>query len=177
MSTARAIAPGTWSADPSRSTVAFSLARLPSGTLRGRFEDFDAQLDVGQDGDATLSATVHAGSLVVPGSRPVALAASADLLDARRFPRMTFGSEAVEITGEVVQVDGRLTVRDTTLPVTAIGGLVGAGGDGALVLTLETVVDRRQFGVDATGPSARSAEYGYETRLQVELVLRRRWAA
>jgi polyisoprenoid-binding protein YceI len=175
MSAARVVAPGTWSADPSRSTVAFSVARLPSGTLRGRFEDVVAQLDVGDDGDATLCGVVGTGSIVIPGSRPAARAASADLLDTRRFPRMTFTSSAVEISGGVVQVDGRLTVRDTTLPVTAAGGLTSGDGGRVLVLTLETLVDRRQFGVDLTGPFPGGVVCAYETRLQVELVLHRRW--
>lgn len=173
MRSARAIAPGTWSADPARCTVGFAVARWPFGTLQGRFEDVVAELVVGLDGDAELFGMVRTASLLVSDSDPSARAAAMDALGARRFPRITFESSAVDIAGVLVQVDGRLTVKDTTLPVTATGELSGGEGDLPLRLTLETLIDRRQFGVDPAGPRAGRAVYAYETRLRVELVMRR----
>jgi polyisoprenoid-binding protein YceI len=175
MRSAPAIAPGTWSADPARSTLAFVVARWPFGSLRGRFEDVVAELVVGRHGDSELFGMVRTASLLVSDSDPSARAAAMDALGAHRFPRITFESSAVDIAGALVQVDGRLTVRDTTLPVTATGELAGGEGDLPLRLTLETIVDRRQFGVDAAGPRAGRAVYAYETQLQVELMMRRMW--
>jgi polyisoprenoid-binding protein YceI len=175
MRSAPAIAPGTWSADPARSTLAFGLARWPFGSLRGRFEDVVAELVVGGDGDAELFGMVRTASLLVSDGAPSARSAALDALGARRFPRISFESSAVDIAGALVQVDGRLTVKGTTLPITATGELAAEEGDLPLRLALETILDRRQFGVDPTGPPAGRAVYAYETRLQVELVMRRMW--
>ncbi len=175
MRSAPAIAPGTWSADPARSTVAFAVARWPFGTLRGRFEDVVAELEIRREADAELFGMVRTASLLVSDSLPSARAAALDALGARRFPRITFASSAMDVSGGLLQVDGRLTVKDTTLPVTATGELAGGEGDLPLRLTLETLVDRRQFGVDSAGAPAGRAQYAYETLLHVELVMRRMW--
>jgi polyisoprenoid-binding protein YceI len=94
------------------------------------------------------------------------------VLDAIRFPHIRFRSCAVDLDGDLVQLDGRLTVKAITLSVAAAGRLVRTDDDGALLLTLETVVDRRQFGVAARRPAAGgAAPFGHETRLQADLVL------
>jgi polyisoprenoid-binding protein YceI len=94
------------------------------------------------------------------------------VLDAIRFPHIRFRSCAVDLDGDLVQLDGRLTVKAITLSVAAAGRLVRTDDDGALLLTLETVVDRRQFGVAARRPAAGgAAAFGHETRLQADLVL------
>jgi polyisoprenoid-binding protein YceI len=175
MRSAAVVAPGTWSADPARSTVAFTLARWPSGTLSGRFEDVVAELVVGRHGDSELFGVVRTASLLISDSDPSTRAAAMDALGARRFPRIAFESSAVDIAGALVQVDGRLTVKGTTLPITATGELAAEEGDLPLRLALETILDRRQFGVDLTGPPAGRVVYAYETQLQVELVMRRMW--
>jgi polyisoprenoid-binding protein YceI len=138
----------------------------------GRFDRFAAELTVGPDGAATLAGSVHTASLVVPGGDRAARTASAEVLDAIRFPHIRFRSCAVDLDGDLVQLDGRLTVKAITLSVAAAGRLVRTDDDGALLLTLETVVDRRQFGVAARRPAAGgAAPFGHETRLQADLVL------
>jgi polyisoprenoid-binding protein YceI len=177
MRPALALAPGTWAADRARSSVGFHVEGRPAGILRGRFDDFAAHLAVREGGQARLFGSAHAGSLVLPGAGGAVRGAAALALDVGRFPRMTFESSALDVFGDLVQVDGLLTVRGTTLSVTAAGRLVPADGGSLLVLTLETVVDRRQFGVEGLSPPpGRDAVFGHETRLHAELVLHRTWA-
>jgi polyisoprenoid-binding protein YceI len=172
VSTAAALAAGTWTADPARSTAGFAVERRPFGTLRGRFDRLAAELTVAADGAATLTGSVHTASLVLPGGDGAARAASAEVLDTVRFPHIRFRSCALDLDGELVQLDGRLTVKAITLSVAAAGRLVRRDDDGALLLTLETVVDRRQFGVASSRPAAGgAAAFGHETRLQADLVL------
>ncbi len=167
------LAPATWSADPRRSRVGFAVERRPAGTLRGHVGDVAADLRLGPDGEAVLAGSAGTGSVVVPGA-PAARDALAAALDAGRFPRLTFASSAVELAGDRLQVDGLLTVRDTTLLVTAAGQLVGEDAGAALRLTLETVVDLRQFGVAPAWAEPAGMAVGHETRLHADLVLRRR---
>src|SRR5919202_2103419 len=46
---------GTWSVDPVHSTVGFSVKPLGIATVRGKFEDFEGTLEIG-DGDETARA-------------------------------------------------------------------------------------------------------------------------
>lgn len=174
MRPALALSPGIWSADRARSSVGFQVERRPAGSVRGRFDDFAAHLAVRRDGAARLYGAARAGSLDVPGGDGRVRRIAARVLDAGRFPRMTFESSALDLFGDLVQLDGLLTVKGIMLSVTAAGRLVPADGGSPLVLTLETVVDRRQFGVETSrrGPG-RHPELGHETRLQAELVLHR----
>ncbi len=170
------LAPGTWSAEPSRSAVRFAVERGPSGALRGRFDRVDARLAVGRDGRAGLLGSVRTASLVLADADGRAHAAAAEALDAARFPEIRFASSALDAFGDLVQVDGQLTIKATTLSVTAAGRLAEEDGGSSLVLTLETLVDLRQFGVGASRPvRGDQVELGHETRLEAELVLRRRW--
>ncbi len=40
---------GTWKVDPTHSSASFAVKHMVVATFRGRFEDIDATLDVGED--------------------------------------------------------------------------------------------------------------------------------
>ena len=49
---------GTWSVDPIHSTVGFSVKHLGIATVRGKFEDFEGTLEIGE-GDETAPRIRH----------------------------------------------------------------------------------------------------------------------
>ena len=58
------IAPGRWTLDPTHSSVVFSVRHLGLSKVWGRFERFDAKLDVGPTpADASVEATIDMGSV------------------------------------------------------------------------------------------------------------------
>ena len=80
---------------------------------------------------------------------------SPDFFDAERFPELRFASKSIERNGDDVTIDGELTLRGVTKPVTITGTVVGptpdAGASGPIqriALDIETTVDRREFGIE-----------------------------
>src|ERR1700693_3630974 len=56
---------GTWKLDPTHSSASFAVKHMVVATFRGRFENLDATLTVGEDGAGQLLGTVDASSIVV----------------------------------------------------------------------------------------------------------------
>ena len=141
---------GSWSLDPIHSDVGFAVNYSGAGTVRGGFNQFDAKL---VDGKLEGSATVASVSFDEP--QLVGHLLSPDFFDAERFPELRFASKTIGRNDDEITIDGELTLRGVTKPVTITGTIVGptpdAGAAGPiqrLALDLETSVDRSDFGID-----------------------------
>ena len=136
--------------------MGFAVKHMVVSTFRGRFEDFDATLDVGEDGEGSFTGTVRADSIVVKDENLAAHLKSPDFFDTERYPEIRFESTAVRREGDELIVDGNLTIKDQTHAVEARGGLVGPheniAGKTGIGVTLETVVDRTKFGLNWNAP-------------------------
>jgi len=78
-----------------------------------------------------------------------------DFFDAEQFPELRFSTKAIERNGDEVTIDGEITLRGVTKPVTITGTVVcpttDIGMEGNIqrvAFDLETKVDRRDFGID-----------------------------
>jgi polyisoprenoid-binding protein YceI len=141
---------GTWGIDPTHSTVGFAVAYSGSGTFRGGFKEFDATLV-----DGTLEGVAKVASVDIDEPMLVGHLQTPDFFDAEQFPELRFASKAVELNGDDVTIDGEITLRGVTKPVTITGTVVGPttdmGANGEIqriAFDLETKVDRREFGID-----------------------------
>src|SRR3954467_2957782 len=147
---------GTWQLDKVHSTAGFAVKHMVVATFRGRFEDFDARLDVGEDGEGKLVGSVRTDSIVVKDENLAGHLQSPDFFDTERYPELRFESTSVRIEGDEAILEGELTIKGNTNPVTARGGIVGPhediAGNTKLGLTLETVVDRTQYGLNWNAP-------------------------
>lgn len=141
---------GTWKSDPTHSTASFAVKHMSVATFRGRFEKFDATLTV-EENSAELVGTVDASSLVVKDENLQGHLGSPEFFDLERFPQISFRSDSIRREGDELIVDGRLTIKDQTHPVEARGTITGPavtlGDITKLGITLETVVDRMEFGL------------------------------
>lgn len=167
---------GTYRADATHSTAGFAVKHMVVATYRGRFEELDATLVVDADGQAHLSGVVQAGSLRVKDENFQAHLGSPEFFDVERYPEIRFESAAVSISGDAVTVDGELTIKDQTHRVQSHGTIAGpavAFGDVTKVgLTLETVIDRTQFGITWNAPLPKGGvAVANDVRLTVELEL------
>jgi polyisoprenoid-binding protein YceI len=81
---------------------------------------------------------------------------SADFLDVENFPNLTFRSTAVRSENGVYFVDGDLTIRGTTRPVTLdveINGFIPDPQGGTRVgFSATAEINRDDFGVSFNGP-------------------------
>ena len=144
------ISTGTWSLDPIHSAVGFAVTYSGAGTVRGGFKEFDAKLV-----DGKLEGSAKVASVSFDEEQLVGHLLSPDFFDAERFPELRFVSKTIERNGDNVTIDGELTLRGVTKPVTITGTVVGptpdAGVSGPIqriALDIETAVDRREFGIE-----------------------------
>jgi polyisoprenoid-binding protein YceI len=165
---------GTWNVDPIHSTAEFSVKHLIS-TFRGGFEDVSGRLVAGEGG-IRIEGSVPVESIGIrqPDLRGHVL--SADFFDVANHPTVEFRSTAVRVEGEELSVDGELTIRGTTRPVTASGQIHGPidgpAGNQVIAVELETVLDRNDYGLtwQMEAPGGRKA-LGDEVVLSVHLEL------
>jgi len=141
---------GTWSLDSTHSNVGFAVTYSGAGTVRGGFNEFSAELV-----DGKLEGSAKVASVSFDEEQLVGHLLSPDFFDAERFPELRFASQTIERSGDDVTIDGELTLRGVTKPVTITGTVVGptpdAGASGPIqriALDIETTVDRREFGIE-----------------------------
>ena len=152
---------GTWGVDPVHSTVQFSIRHLGISSIRGRFTDVDASVDVGDDlSSSSLSATIGMGSIDTGNADRDGHVTSSDIFDAEANPKMTFTSTSISSSGDNdYQVTGDMTMhgvtRSETLEVTFFGtednpldGSVRAG------FVATGSIDRTDYGIDWNVPLA-----------------------
>jgi polyisoprenoid-binding protein YceI len=141
---------GTWQSDPVHSTVGFAV-RHAVGTFRGSFGQFEASFS-DASGEPRLSGRVPVDTVEVKEENLEAHLLSPEFFDKDQTPEITFESSKVASDGDQLVVDGELTVKGVTKPVTARGKLSGPipGPDGSdrLGVELETTVDRHDYGLD-----------------------------
>jgi polyisoprenoid-binding protein YceI len=166
---------GTWTLDPTHSSASFAVKHMVVATFRGRFESFDATLTVTEDG-AELVGTVDAGSIVVKDENLKGHLGSPDFFDIEQHPQLVFRSTDIRRDGDELTLEGELTIKGNTHPVTAKGEIAGPheniAGKTGLGLTLETSIDRTQFGLNWNAPLPKGGfALAEDVKLTVELEL------
>jgi polyisoprenoid-binding protein YceI len=112
------LTPGTWTVDPSHSTVGFTARHLMITKVRGHFTDFDGTVTVADDPLAsTLVADVRLDSVDTGNADRDAHLRSADFFAADENREMTFRSTGVREDGEDYVLAGDLTIGGVTRPV------------------------------------------------------------
>ena len=137
---------GTWSLNPVHSSVEFAVKYLV-GSYRARFDEVEAHLADGQLTGKAKVASVSAKDEMLAGHLQ-----SPDFFDAERYPDLTFDSASLAVDGDQVTLEGELTVKGVTRPLTATGTIAGPAqhpaGHTVLGLTLDTTIDRTDFGIE-----------------------------
>jgi polyisoprenoid-binding protein YceI len=145
---------GTWTVDPVHSQIGFAVG-YHVGTFRGSFSPVEAKLEVGEDGNAKLTGSASVSAIKVQDENLAAHLQSPEFFDAERTPEISFVSTAIRPSGKEVEIVGELTIRGTTVPVTARGRI----GEQKVYmerpyfgLELEATVDRTRFGLNWNNP-------------------------
>jgi polyisoprenoid-binding protein YceI len=154
--TRTALPTGTWSADPTHSTIDFTVRHMLVGKFRASVPSFSATLSVDDAGNGTLEGTAHVASIVSTDDNLSAHLAAPDFFDAERYPEIRFTATTISLAGDKVTATGDLTVKGTTLPIELQGELSGPAedpyGNSRLGLELETTFDRTKFGLQFNAP-------------------------
>ncbi|MFJ7075136.1 YceI family protein [Streptomyces sp. NPDC098781] len=125
--------PGPWTVDPAHSSVAAVAQHLGISSVRGRFTDFTATLEIAPD-DVTKSrveAVIRADSIDTGNGMRDGHLKSADFLDVERYPEITYRSTGlVAATGsDRWTVRGELAMHGVVRPVDLDLAYLGTGAD------------------------------------------------
>src|SRR5262252_3327677 len=161
----------TWAADPVHSDVAFEVEYAGVSIFRGSFRDFDATLE-----GSALAGSARVASVDVKDEQLSGHLQSPDFFDAERHPEIAFRAADLTVADDgTVAGPGELTIKGVTKPVELKGRLASAPtvdpfGRERLGLTLETAIDRNEFGVEWNAPNQSGGNYlGDEVTLKADL--------
>lgn len=120
------LAAGTWTVDPTHSSVNFNVRHMGLAKVRGTFESFTASVSVGETlADSRVEATVDLSSVDTGNADRDAHLRGSDFFDADSRPTMKFVSTSIAGSGDEYQLTGELTIgditRETTLDVEFFG--------------------------------------------------------
>lgn len=137
---------GEWTFAPVHSSAGFSVKYLVA-KFRGRFEEVTAKVEDGQ-----LTGSVPVDSIVVKDENLAAHLKAPDFFDAEAHPEIIFASKSIELDGDDARIEGELTIKGNTRPVSATGTIEGPtedfAGNTRLGFEFETTIDRTEFGLD-----------------------------
>jgi polyisoprenoid-binding protein YceI len=151
MSVLSTLPAGTFTIDPTHSRVGFSARHAMVTKVRGSFNEFSGAAVVA-DGGATLNIEINVASIDTRNADRDGHLQSADFFDADTFPKITFASTSVKDSGsDKIVVEGNLTVRDVTKPLTIEFEYTGTAkdpfGNDRFGFEGEAEINRKDFGL------------------------------
>ncbi|MDA0302031.1 MAG: YceI family protein, partial [Chloroflexi bacterium] len=142
---------GQWSLDGTHLDIGFSVRHMMVANVKGRFTAAQAQIQIDEEHPerSSLVAEIETASVDTRAADRDAHLRSADFFNSDEFPVMTFRSTDVRRTGpREIAIEGDLTIRDVTKPITLKGVLDGPVAD---------PWGNRRAGVEVTGEIDREA--------------------
>jgi polyisoprenoid-binding protein YceI len=145
-------APGTYQLDPAHTDVGFQARHLMVSKVRGRFTDHSGTVVIDEDPtQSSVEVEIRTASVDTKDVGRDEHLRSADFLDVEQYPTMTFRSTSVRPAGSRWVVDGELTIRGVTRPVSLDVKFEGAArnpwGTAALGFSADAEIDREEFGL------------------------------
>lgn len=145
--------PSTFDVDASHSELTFSVRHMMVSKVRGRFGEVSGSITFAEDPlDSSVEITIGVASIDTGAPDRDGHLTSADFFDAETYPEITFRSTgASDLDGDTFTLEGDLTVRDVTRPVSFRATYNGMGTNpwGATVVGFEgkVEIDREDFGL------------------------------
>jgi len=148
---------GTWAIDPVHSEVSFVVRHMMVSKVRGRFDKFEGTITTAPNPlDSTVNASIDLSSVNTGEPNRDNHIRSADFFEVESHPHMTFRSTGVRADGGDFLLDGDLTIRGTTKPVTLKLEINGFGPDAyggtRAGFSATTEINRSEWGVSYNGP-------------------------
>ncbi|MGA1176319.1 MAG: YceI family protein [bacterium] len=135
--------------DVVHSTVGFAVKHMLFSTVRGKFNDVQAtaQIDEQTGSLSSVNAEISVASVDTDNAKRDGHLRSDDFFNAERYPTITFESTSIEPEGNGnYRVDGILTIRDVSKPITLEGKLLGKM-PGRVAFEAAGQINRQDFNV------------------------------
>ena len=157
MATETAPAVRTWKIDAAHTTVEFAVKHMMFTTVRGRFKALTGTITIDEANPdrSTVEVEIDASTIDTGVPDRDTHLRSADFLDVENHPQITFRSSKVagahKKEGDRFKVQGDLSIRGKSIPVTLDAAFEGAGkdpwGNEKAGFSAKTEIDRREWGL------------------------------
>ncbi|GLY84158.1 YceI family protein [Actinoallomurus iriomotensis] len=150
------ITPGTYNIDPAHSEVTFVIRHLMS-KVRGSFTEFSGSFEIAENAlESSTSVEIQIKSIDTRNADRDNHIRSAEILDLDNHPAIRFVSTGVRENGDKYFLDGDLTIRDVTRPVTLDLEFNGTGqdpwGGTRAGFSASTSISRKEYGIEFNIP-------------------------
>ncbi|TDC42662.1 polyisoprenoid-binding protein [Actinomadura sp. KC345] len=147
---------GTWNIDPAHSEITFVIRHLMT-KVRGTFTEFTGSVQIAEElGESTATAEIKMASLDTRNAERDAHVRTADVLDVEKYPTMTFNTKGVRAEGGEYYLDGELTIKDVTRPLSLRVEFNGVGedpwGGTRAGFSAEATINRKDWGIEFNIP-------------------------
>ncbi len=146
-----------WVLDPMHSEVQFKVKHLVISTVTGSFKTFEGALETENEdfSGATVEFSLDVNSIDTTQAQRDEHLKSAEFFDAASFPKISFKSTSFTKDGDDYKLDGHLTIKDVTKPVTFTvehGGIAGDFyGNTKAGFEVTGKINRKDFGLTWDG--------------------------
>jgi len=151
--TSTKLATGTYTIDPSHSTIGFVARHAMVTKVRGSFNEFEGNAVVAENlADSTAQVNIVVASVTTRNEQRDGHLLSGDFFDIETYPEIKFVSTSVVPEGDALKVTGDLTIKGVTKPVTVdfeyTGSATDPFGNERVGFEGSVVVNRKDWGVN-----------------------------
>lgn len=141
-----------WKIDPAHSEIQFKVKHLMITTVTGYFKTFDLEVETENEDFSTASRiefTADVNSIDTNSTQRDTHLKSDDFFNTENYPQLKFVGKKYEAQGGGVVLQGDLTIRDVTKPVTLdvdyAGTVVDPWGQTKAGFTVDGKINRKDF--------------------------------
>jgi polyisoprenoid-binding protein YceI len=143
---------GIWTIDPSHTVVGFTARHLVAAKVRGTFKTFSGKVEIADSPEnSSVTVSIDAASIDTGVADRDAHLRSPDFLDIEKFPTLEFASNNVRRTGSGYEVEGELSIRGVSRPVTLqmdyLGVVADPWGNEKAMFSASTEIEREEWGL------------------------------
>jgi polyisoprenoid-binding protein YceI len=167
-----------WALDPTHSEIHFKVKHLMITTVTGSFKSFTAAAETEAEdfSNAAISFSADIASVDTGNEQRDGHLQSPDFFDAEKFPKLSFVSTGYTKKGDDFVLNGDLTIKDVTKPVTLsveFGGVAkDPWGNTKAGFTLSGKINRKDFGLNWNAATeAGGLLVSEEVKIQAEIQL------
>jgi polyisoprenoid-binding protein YceI len=146
-----------WVLDPTHSEVQFKVKHLVISTVSGFFKSFEGSLTTDSEDfeNAKVEFSLDVNSIDTNQEQRDGHLKSAEFFDAEKYPKISFTSTSFTKDGDDYKLNGDLTIKDITKPVSLDVEYGGSAGDfyGNTKAGFEVTgkINRKEFGLTWDG--------------------------
>lgn len=169
-------AAGVWEIDAAHSSASFVVRYMMVSKFRGRFTGVSGRIQIAEKPEESrVEAAIDAASIDTGMPPRDEHLRSPDFLDVARFPTIEFTGSPARQTGDVeFEIDGELTIRGITKPVTlkvTYGGVIPDPNFGVRAsFSAAAEIDREDFEVNWNQPlEGEAVLIGRKVQIELEI--------